>query len=198
MSQPRDPDARAARRGVYLGIGSTAVCFVLELFGISGFHALAFVFVPGTLLTLGVCVLISLDLPRFRAITTQAIHTLGYALALFLLSYPLSFLGHRISVARAKDRAQPLISALYAYQAHHAEPAPNIEALVPELLPGIPTTGRFSSESFHYQRFEANGSRPATWNLTLSASRFFFGPDFVYTPPDPDSFTGGGWREDRW
>ncbi|MCY3003046.1 MAG: hypothetical protein NTV21_14685 [Planctomycetota bacterium] len=188
----------AATRGLWLGLGSTALCFVLELLGISGFQAMAFVFVPGTLLTLGVCVLISLDIPRFRAKTTRAIHALAYAIALFLLSYPLSFVAHSFSVNRARARAEPLIDALHAYEERFSEPAPALDALVPEFLSAVPKTGRISAPEYGYHRFEPSGSRPAFWYVCFDATRFVFGPTFVYTSNEPGSPIRGRWSEDSW
>ncbi len=195
---PRVPHERSAPLGVYLGLGSTALCFVLELLGMSGARALAFVLVPAIVVTLGVCVLISLDFPRLRATTTRVFRALGYAIAVFVATFPLTYLAHRISVHRARERAEPLIAALHAYEERHAQPPASLEALVPEFLPEIPTTGRASASTYGYHRFEAQGTRHEFWHAYFDATWLLFGPTFVYTSNEPGSAIRGQWREDPW
>lgn len=196
--ESRDPRASAAPLGVYVGLGATAVCFVLELLGMSGARAFAFVLVPAIAATLGVCVLISLDLPRFRATTTRAFHALGYASAVFVATFPLTYLAHRISVHRARERAEPLLAAIHAYEERHAKPPPSLDALVPEFLPEIPTTGRAFASDYGYERFEAHGTRREFWCASIDATWLLFGPTLVYTPSEPGAPIRGRWREDPW
>lgn len=51
---------------------------------------------------------------------------------------------------RLAEHGAPLVRAVRAYEARHGAPPPNLEALIPEYLPAIPTTGMGAHPHFEY------------------------------------------------
>lgn len=99
-------------------------------------------------------------------------------------------------------RGDPLIDAIHAYTSDHGQPPGSLQALTPQYLAAIPTTGVGSRSKFHYvvgepQHFDGN-----PWVVFMSPPCHVMGFDrLMYFPLENYPTHGyGGWirRIGRW
>lgn len=191
---------RATARGVWFGLGWTGICCALELIGWGGTPVLFVVFVGGFAL-LGVAAIsgtLAIETRRRDGVAARLFRSLGWMFLLFVVTFPLTSIPRTLARGHVRDRAEPLIAAIEAYETRHGQPPPALDALVPEFLADIPATGRFDSPSFEYRLLRPTSGELPAWRLAVDVSTLLFGPWLEYTPATPDSQERGRWNESHW
>ncbi|MCW5557110.1 MAG: hypothetical protein KIT22_04640 [Verrucomicrobiae bacterium] len=134
----------------------------------------------------------------------QRVRRYAIVLALCSLAYWVAFifslrLGESVRMRafhRLAERSKPLVAAVHAYEQKHGRPPESLEALVPEFIPFVPSTGMGAYPEYRY-------STPATnhdgnpWVITVFTPSGGINFDqFMYFPLTNYPKAGyGGWLE---
>lgn len=172
--------------GVGAGVGTGALICALELlgYGRGAFELLAVLLLAGSGLSL-VCALIAALSPAFRSSTISFVLVSLLALPSFLLTLPAQEFFREIAFNRLAKRAEPLVTAIHAYENRHGLVPPDLLTLVPEFLDEIPGTGMPNCPSFQYRAGRPTPESPLCWSLEVECSRGYVNWDrFVYSPTD--------------
>jgi hypothetical protein len=172
--------------GVATGLGVTLLLCVLEWLGRVSLDTIVLV---GALFYGWVAVtfvaLLGLVSRRFRR---KALATL-----LAMLAAPLAFWltldwtwGFRVmALERFVARSQPLVEAIHAHEKRHAEPPPELSALVPEFLAEVPGTGMPVFPEYRYARLDERPEAGALgWTLSISNIGMVLWSQFTYRPDE--------------
>ncbi|MGH7138161.1 MAG: hypothetical protein ACREHD_20615, partial [Pirellulales bacterium] len=101
-------------------------------------------------------------------------------------------------------RAQPLVTAIKAYERDHAAPPQTLADLVPKYIESIPTTGMMAYPEYEYHSGAEASERYAgnRWALSVATPAGGFNFDMMLYFPDQNYPTRGygGWlqRIDDW
>lgn len=187
---------RAEGRGVWIGLGWTGICCALELIGWGGRPVLRVMLIGlfALLLLAAVGGTLGLVWHRYRDATERLFRSLIAAFVVFMVSFPLTTLPRSWALTRARDRAEPLIAAIRAYESRRGTAPATLDLLVPEFLSELPSIGFFGAPKFKYSLHAPRPGESPTWDLHIDAGTLFLGSVLVYEPRG----NGGGWREDRW
>ncbi|HEX8835275.1 MAG TPA: hypothetical protein VF719_13790 [Abditibacteriaceae bacterium] len=96
--------------------------------------------------------------------------------------------GRKPGLIRATQRAQPLIAAIEAYRTKNGQYPPQLEALTPEFITAIPSTGMVGYPIFRYHKsdkedlFRTYEIFINTTQGMFSFDRFVFWPEGNYPP----------------
>lgn len=186
---------RAAARGLWLGLGWTGICCALEFIGWGGSPVLR-VMVIGLIAFLVLAAVsgsLSLEHHRYRDAAELLFRSLFWTVVTFLTSLPLTAIPRHFARERIRERAEPLIAAIRAYESHHGEAPPKLAALVPEFIPALPGTGSFDAPDFRYFIHQPRPGHSPTWELQADFGTLFLGHALSYEP----SGENGSWREVR-
>jgi hypothetical protein len=98
---------------------------------------------------------------------------------------------------RLADRSTPLVAAIRAYEQKHGSPPESLEALVPEFLPSVPSTGMGAYPEYQYCFAPRHyGGNP--WVLIVPTSSGYLNFDqFMYFPLANYPRTGYGGSLER-
>jgi len=120
--------------------------------------------------------------------------------AAYLVAFPVSVqIGQRIRMRafhQLAERSKPLIEAIRGFEQKHGRPPESLEALVPEFMPSIPSTGVRAYPEYDYSTASKNfDGNP--WVLTVSTPSGGINFDqFMYFPLTNYPEQGyGGWLE---
>lgn len=87
---------------------------------------------------------------RLRPLVARTLVASALVVAATILGIPW---GHRIRMAAfdsLAERSAPLVQAIRAYEAKHGQPPSDLSKLVPDFLPGIPSTGMAAYPRYDY------------------------------------------------
>lgn len=125
---------------------------------------------------------------------------LGLCSVAYLVAFVFSVrLGESVRMSafhRLAERSTPLVAAIHAFEQKHGRPPESLQALVPEFIPSVPSTGMGAYPEYRY-------STPATnhdgnpWVITVFTPSGGINFDqFMYFPLTNYPKTGyGGWLE---
>jgi hypothetical protein len=103
------------------------------------------------------------------------------ATPLLLAGFPLVSGASELALERLVRRSEPLVTAVRAFESRHGRPPPHLEALVPEFLPSLPTTGLPDAPSYAYKLDPASGDSPSSWRLGIELGGVFDFDELVLT-----------------
>jgi hypothetical protein len=121
------------------------------------------------------------------------------------LLYPILFFGsvdrgERIRMkafTELADRSRPLIEAIENYERHHGSPPRQLQDLVPQFLPAIPTTGLGAYPKYEYELIRDGETwHRNPWLLWVDCTQGFSFDKFYYFPNQayPTQGYGGSWE----
>jgi hypothetical protein len=106
---------------------------------------------------------------------------------------------HMAGIRSWATKARPLILAIHKYEREHSTPPPNLESLVPNYLPEIPTTGMaaYPVFSFHTGDDAQQEYFNNPWAVSiLTPTSFLNFDELLYFPQQNYPEVGyGGWLE---
>ncbi|MEW6307208.1 MAG: hypothetical protein AB1705_27460 [Verrucomicrobiota bacterium] len=158
--------------------------------------ALMFVFpalaaVPGFLAGL-----VGLAFPRVRRRSA----VLALCSAAYLVSFIISIrVGESVRMSafhRLAERSKPLVAAIRAYEQRHEHPPESLQALVPEFIPSVPSTGIAAYPEYRYSTAATNYHGNPWVIIVFTPSGGINFDQFMYFPLTNYPKTGyGGWLE---
>jgi len=97
---------------------------------------------------------------------------------------------------RLAERSKPLVAAIHAFEQKHGRPPEALQALVPEFLPSVPSTGMQAYPEYRYSA-PATNHHDNPWVITIFTPSVGINFDqFMYFPLTNYPETGyGGWLE---
>ena len=150
--------------------------------------------VPICLVVCGLMLLIVSATKRFRAflvvlICATAIYS-EFALLGYGVGWSFNRVFHRVFNATA-ERAQPIIAAIEAYGKLNATYPQELEHLVPDFLPEVPSTGLAGYPIFEYFVDTKDKDDASNYSLNIQTPAGLLNWDvFFYSPPNNDSEIG--------
>ena len=105
------------------------------------------------------------------------------------------------TLTRLAERSKPLITAINSYEHKFGQPPDTLEALVPEFIPKIPTTGIGATPDYQYRPLTNSSSYGDNkWVLQVHPEPLGF-TTFIYLPLQDYSVLGYGnivWKIGDW
>lgn len=125
-----------------------------------------------------------------------ALCSLGFV-AGFILSI---FVSEKIRInafRRLAERSEPLVAAIRAYEERYGKPPESLEALVPEFISSVPTTGMGAYPKYQYELTNKANQHGNPWIITIFTPSGGINFDqFMYWPLTNYPARGyGGWIE---
>jgi hypothetical protein len=141
--------------------------------------------------------LIGLGFKRTRFISSVCALCSATYLVAFIISLPI---GEKIRMRgfhRLAERSKPLVDAVRAYEDKHGRPPASLEALVPEFIASIPSTGMKAYPKYEYSVVTNANVHGNPWIITIFTPSGGINFDqFMYWPLTNYPARGyGGWIE---
>jgi hypothetical protein len=140
--------------------------------------------------------LVGLAFPRMRRYSAVlALCSVAYLVA-FICSVRLGENVRMSAFQRLAERSKPLVAAVRAFEQKHGRPPESLQALVPEFLPSVPSTGLGAYPGYRYST-PASDYDGNPWVITIFTPSGGINFDqFMYFPLTNYPKTGyGGWLE---
>ena len=94
------------------------------------------------------------------------------------------------------ERSKPLVAAIHAYEQKHGHPPETLQALVPEYIPSVPSTGMGAYPKYDYLVGTTNWNGNPWVLVVFTPSGGINFDQFMYFPLTNYPATGyGGWLQ---
>jgi hypothetical protein len=141
--------------------------------------------------------LIGLCFRRFRSFSAISALCSGVYLIAYFVSPQMGDEIRMKAFHRLAERSKPLVDAIRAYEEKHGRPPDSLDALVPELIPSVPTTGMGAYPKYRYSVVTNADYDGNPWVITIFTPSGGINFDqFMYWPLTNYPAKGyGGWIE---
>ena len=163
------------------------------------FVSLAYLFVLLTVVAIPLFfgALIGLCFRKFRSISAVSALCSGVYLIAYFVSPKMGDEVRMNAFHRLAERSKPLVDAVRAYEEKHGRPPASLEALVPEFIASVPTTGMKAYPKYEYAVVTNANDHGNPWIITIFTPSGGINFDqFMYWPLTNYPARGyGGWIE---